>query len=80
MILQVSKGEIEPVVRSYLQDLLEKSHVAEELSFPVRVPSDFHHGLVMLLHLSSHLMGAGIGIRHLCDWALFLNSIEEKNF
>ena len=76
----IPKGEIEPVVRSYLQDLLEKSHVAEELSFPVRVPSDFHHGLVMLLHLSSHLMGAGIGIRHLCDWALFLNSIEEKEF
>lgn len=25
-------------------------------------------------------MGAGIGIRHLCDWALFLNSIEEKEF
>lgn len=76
----IPKGEIEPIVRSYLQDLLEKSHVAEELSFPVRVPSDFHHGLVMLLHLSSHLMGAGIGIRHLCDWALFLNSIEEKEF
>ena len=67
-------------MRSYLQDLLEKSRVAEELSFPVMVPSDFHHGLVMLLHLSSHLMGAGIGIRHLCDWALFLNSIEEKEF
>ena len=76
----IPKGEMEPIVRSYLQDLLEKSRVAEELSFPVRVPSDFHHGLVMLLHLSSHLMGAGIGIRHLCDWALFLNSIEEKEF
>ena len=45
-----------------------------------QVPSDFHHGLVMLLHLYSHLMDAGIGIRHLCDWALFLNSIEEKEF
>lgn len=34
----------------------------------------------MLLHLFSHLTGARIGIRHLCDWALFLNSIEEKEF
>lgn len=76
----IPKGEMEPIVRSYLQDLLEKSRVADELPFPVMVPSDFHHGLVMLLHLSSHLMGAGIGIRHLCDWALFLNSIEEKEF
>lgn len=41
---------------------------------------NFHHGLVMLLHLFSHLTGARIGIRHLCDWALFLNSIEEKEF
>lgn len=45
-----------------------------------RVPSDFHHGLVMFLHRYSHLMDAGIEIRHLCDWALFLNSIEEKEF
>ncbi len=30
--------------------------------------------------MTSYLTGARIGIRHLCDWALFLNSIEEKEF
>ena len=76
----IPKGEAEPIVRKYLEPLLEQSRMAENLPFPVRVPSEFHHGLVMLLHLQTHLMSEGIGIRHLCDWALFLKSIGEERF
>lgn len=76
----IPKGESEPIVRRYLETLLVQSRMADTLPLPVRVPSEFHHGLVMLLHLQTHLMSEGIGIRHLCDWALFFNAVGEQAF
>lgn len=44
------------------------------------LPSPFHHGLVMLVHNCSHMTSEGIGLRHLCDWAVFVNSFTEEGF
>lgn len=76
----IPRGEAEPTIRMYLSDLLEQSQLTDNIPFPVRIPSPFHHGLVMLLHLQEHLMKEGIGIRHLCDWAVFVESMEETKF
>ena len=45
-----------------------------------RVPDPFHHGLIMLLHTASHLTSEGIGLRHLCDWAVFAASLSDAEF
>lgn len=45
-----------------------------------RIPDAFHHGLIMLLHLIAHMTSEGIGLRHLCDWAVFAESIENDEF
>ena len=42
------------------------------------VPSDAHHGLILLLHMGHHMVAEGLGLRHLCDWALFLKH-EQHN-
>lgn len=44
------------------------------------VPSDFHHGLILLLHTASHLTTTGIGLRHLCDWAVFIEKLPDTLF
>lgn len=44
------------------------------------IPDPFHHGLIMLLHMISHMTSEGIGLRHLCDWAVFVNSLQEGEF
>lgn len=44
------------------------------------VPSDFHHGLILLLHTASHLTTTGIGLRHLCDWAVFIEKLPDVLF
>ncbi len=47
----------------------------------VLIPDGFNHGLSMLLHIYRHLeVGEGVGLRHLCDWAVFVNSIDEAEF
>ena len=44
----------------------------------ITVPDVFSHGLIMLLHMQRHMLtGGGIGLRHLCDWAVFVNAIEN---
>ena len=43
-------------------------------------PSDFHHGLIMLLHTATHLTHEGIGLRHLCDWAVFIEKFSDQEF
>lgn len=44
------------------------------------IPDKFHHGLIMLLHMISHMTSEGIGLRHLCDWAVFANAIWSGEF
>ena len=44
------------------------------------VPTAFHHGLVMLLHVAGHLINTGIGLRHLCDWAVFVAKFSDEEF
>lgn len=41
---------------------------------------DLHHGVIILLHTLHHLMSYGLGIRHLCDWACFVNKTKTYDF
>ena len=44
------------------------------------IPDAYHHGLIMLLHVISHLTSEGIGLRHLCDWAVFAERLDSEEF
>ena len=44
------------------------------------IPDEFHHGLVMLIHTARHLLNTGIGVRHLCDWAVFVDRFDDNKF
>ena len=43
-------------------------------------PCDFHHGLILLLHTAQHLTREGVGLRHLCDWAVFVAHFSDDEF
>lgn len=76
----IPKGKAGVKVRKYLSGLLEDSENIQTELGEVIVPSMFHHGLIILLHMCHHLTGDGLGLRHLCDWAVFLKSIGEEKF
>ena len=49
--------------------------------FDIIVPDIFSHGMIMLFHMQRHIeQGEGIGLRHLCDWAVFVNSLGNQKF
>lgn len=46
----------------------------------VRSVSPVHHGLIMLLHMKRHMTSSGMGLRHLCDWAVFVERFDSDTF
>lgn len=76
----VPRGEEGEPFRRALATLLAERRQIETQFGEVYVPSDYHHGLILLLHTASHLLGGGLGLRHLCDWAAFVGSFAEADF
>ena len=72
----IPHGEKGETVRDFLKDLLFSCQ--KDCDF--NVPQKHHHGLVVLLHTQHHLVGEGIGVRHLCDWASFVNKTHTEAF
>lgn len=72
----VPSGKVGVKVRNYLSDTLESSVEYKTDTESMMVPDHFHHGLIILLHTSHHITGEGIGLRHLCDWAVYANSVD----
>ena len=67
-------------IRPYYEDIFQQSYFADVSSGSCCFPSDFHHGLTMLLHTTAHMTTTGIGLRHLCDWAVFVERFSDKAF
>ena len=68
-------------VRSLLAGLIPTAVVTDTEYGPVVVPDDLHHGLVMLLHVAGHMVnGGGVGLRHLCDWAVYAGRSDVGSF
>ena len=74
------KNSVGDTVNKYLYDIFEKSFEYKMSNGSCIVPCKFHHGLILLLHTATHLTHEGVGLRHLCDWAVFVNSFSNDEF
>lgn len=73
-------GEAGERVRAYINGA-EKRSVTQTvggIEFPAPQPRD--HALILLLHMQQHMLGEGIGLRHLCDWGIFVSRTEAEPF
>lgn len=61
-------------IREYFRDVQEKALLVNGSFY---VPSDLHHGMILLLHNASHMTAGGIGLRHLCDWAVYMERMTD---
>ena len=74
------KNEIGKIFLEYWSDICDKASLTQDVFSAYVLPSDFHHGFILLTHLKSHLISIGIGLRHVCDWAVFANSFSNEAF
>lgn len=73
----IPQGEIGEKINALLADIFDNSVCKNNNYY---LPSHFHHGLILLLHTASHITSEGIGLRHLCDWAVFVSHFTDKEF
>lgn len=73
-IPQSSSGD---KARLYFSNIIDTAITVTSSEGAYRVPDRFHHGLVLLIHTAGHMINTGIGLRHLCDWAVFVNSVDN---
>ena len=76
----VPVGKNSEFVHSFVTDIFENSLEYKTNGKEMTLPSVFHHGLVNILHICGHLTATGVGLRHLCDWAVFVNSVSDESF
>ena len=72
--------EVGAQIQRYMATAVDEAVLAETSEGAFMGPSRFHHGLIMLLHTATHMINTGIGLRHLCDWAVFAASLSDEEF
>ena len=71
-------GKAGKQIEAYFKDIFEKAKTKNLDLAQYNSPSPFHHGLIMLLHVARHMITGGIGLRHFCDWAVFVEKMGES--
>ena len=64
--------------RNYFKNATETHTENKEPDFHNPLPQI--HAAVILLHTIHHLLGEGLGLRHLCDWAYFVDKTYKEPF
>ncbi|MBR6119049.1 MAG: nucleotidyltransferase family protein [Oscillospiraceae bacterium] len=67
-------------ILAMFDDLLDRGAVKTVAGQEMVLPDPFHHGLILLLHTANHMTAGGVGLRHLLDWLVFVNSMDEQSF
>ena len=76
----IPEGPAGDACRKAADGLIARSSVRETPFGAMRLPSVYDHGLVVLLHLAHHLTNSGVGLRQLCDWAVFVDTMNGEQF
>jgi len=66
------------VAMEYVQRFLDEAQLVEVDGVVFPALSEPHHALMMLLHMERHMLETGIGLRQLCDWAVYMNAANRQ--
>lgn len=73
-------GELGERARCFFENIFITSELHNNDFFEDKEPNVIHHGVIILLHALSHQTGYGMGLRHLCDWAVFVQATQKQAY
>lgn len=79
-IAGIPYGKAGEIIREFMTDAVKHSVMTEFDGWSFPAPKDIYHGLIILLHMQHHMLGEGLGLRHICDWACYLQKTENMPF
>lgn len=74
------ENEHKQTVRTFVSPTVETAENKTIEGSTFKAPTDLYHGAVILLHTQHHMLGEGLGLRHLCDLATFVQKTHDKPF
>lgn len=79
-IAGIPYGKPGETVRDFMKDAVKHSVTVKLADFSFPAPEDIYHGVIILLHMQHHMLGEGLGLRHICDWACYVQKTESMLF
>ncbi len=76
----IPNNDVGKLIKAEMSKAISTSKTVKVDGLICRLPDKLHHGLIMLLHTASHLTGEGVGLRHLCDWVVFVSALSDAEF
>lgn len=73
----IKEGVCGDKAKENLTRFIDRSRIVEYNGMICKIPCEFDHALIMLIHVAKHFTnGEGIGLRHLCDWAVYVDKVD----
>lgn len=79
-IAGIPYGKAGDIIREFMSGAAHHSVIKEFEGWRFPAPEDIYHGLIILLHMQHHMLAEGLGLRHMCDWACYLQKTEGASF
>ncbi len=76
----IPEGEKGDRCREYLSNIIATAKLYKTENEEFLIPDPLRHCLIVLVHTASHMLATGIGLRHLCDWAVFVERYQSDEF
>lgn len=67
-------------VQAFLKETIFHPIIRDVEGSRFPAPTDMEHGLVLLLHMQHHMVGDGLGLRHLSDWATYVAKTYKESY
>lgn len=76
----IPNGELGVKVKEFLRPAVFSTVERSREFCMFHAPNDLYHGLIILLHMQHHNLNDGLGLRHLCDWAAYVERTQNESF
>lgn len=73
-------NEYRDLIRKFVEPTVETAVEKELESSKFLSPISTYHGLIIILHTQHHMQADGLGLRHLCDFAVFVSKTHKEEF
>ena len=79
--IKTSSKYAEERIRKCLSNVIDTAVRIPTQYGDIVIPDEYHHAVIMLLHVAGHMLNdGGIGLRHLCDWAVFVDKVDLERY
>ena len=73
-------GKPGEIVKEFFAKVMDGRKTAEFDGWSFPAPDEMYHGMIILLHMQKHMLSEGVGLRHICDWACYVQKTEKEDF